>query len=46
MYNVVLVSVAQQNESVLHIHISIVFFSFFPHRGRCTVLSRVPCAVQ
>ena len=32
IYNVVLVSAVQQSESVIHLHISILFQILFPHR--------------
>ena len=41
MYNV-LVSVVQQSESAIHIHVSI-FFRFFSHTGYYRVLRRVSC---
>ena len=47
IYNVVLVSGVQQSESVIHIHIStLFFFRLFSHIGHYRVLSRVPCAIQ
>ena len=45
IYNAVLVSGAQQNNSFLHIYLPI-FFRFFSHIGYCRILSRVPCAIQ
>ena len=44
VYNVVLVPGVQQNDSVIHIHISIFRF-FFPCRSY-KVLCRVPYAIQ
>ena len=44
IYNDVRVSGVQQNESVIHIHISI-FKRFFSHVGHYRVLSRVPYAL-
>ena len=47
IYNVVLVSAVEQSESIIHIHISILFlFRFFPHIGHYRVLSTVPCSIQ
>ena len=45
IYNVELVSDVQQSESVIHIS---AFFlkDSFPKIGHCTILSRVPCAIQ
>ena len=40
-----LVSGVQQRDSVIHIHVSILF-RFLSHVGYCRVLSRVPCALQ
>ena len=42
----VLVSGTQQSESVIHIHISTLFFRFFSHIGHYRVLSRVLQAIQ
>ena len=44
-YSVVLLSGVQQSQSVLQIHLSILF-RFFPHIGCYRILSRVPCAIQ
>ena len=42
-----LVSGVQQNESVLRVHKTTLFFvRFFPLTGHCRILSRVPCAIQ
>ena len=46
IYNVMLVSGVQQNDSVIHIHIYPFFFRFFSHIGYYRILSRVPCAIQ
>ena len=46
IYNVVLVSAVEQSESIIHIHISTLFFAFFSHIGNYSILSRVPCAIQ
>ena len=47
IYNVVLVSGVQQNESVTHIHKFTPFFPrFFLHVGCYKALNRVPCALQ
>ena len=45
LYNVVLASNAQQNESAIHIHISPPFWISL-HLGHHRALSRVPCAIQ
>ena len=45
MYNIVLVSGIQQRESVIHLCISILFKTFFPHIGHYRVLSRAPCVM-
>ena len=45
IYNVVLASGVQQCDSVIHIHIFILF-RFFSHVGYHRTLSRVPCAIQ
>ena len=50
IYNVVLISNLQQNDSVLHymcvyIYIYIFFFRFFPVIAYCNTLSIVPCAL-
>ena len=45
IYNVVLVSGVQQNDSVIHIHISILFQIIFPI-AYDRILSSVPCAIQ
>ena len=45
IYNVVLASGVQQCDSVIHIHI-FVLFRFFSHVGYHRTLSRVPCAIQ
>ena len=44
IYNVILISVVQQGESVIHIHISTL--GFFSHKGHYGVLSQVACAIQ
>ena len=41
--SVLLVSTAQQSDSAIHIHVSILFQILFPFR---LSLSRVPCAIQ
>ena len=47
IYNVVLASGVQQNDSVIHIHMSPpLFLRFFSHISHYRVLSRVPCAIQ
>ena len=50
IYNVVLVSGAQQSESAIHIHICTLFQILFPYRPLQTIESRVPstvpCAIQ
>ena len=43
--NVSLVSGVQQSDSVIHIHVSILFQFFSPFRYY-RVFSRVPCAIQ
>ena len=43
MYNVVLVSGVQQNDSVVH---TLLFFRFFSLIGYYKILSRVPCAIE
>ena len=45
IYNVVLVSGVQQSDSIIHIHIFILF-RLFSHIGYHRILSRVPCAIQ
>ena len=45
IYNVVLVSGGQQSESVMQIHIFMLFFRFFSHISHYGVLNRVPCAL-
>ena len=45
IYNVVLVSGVQQSDSVIHIHISILFQIIFFY-SYYKILNRVPCAVQ
>ena len=45
IYDVVLVSAAQQSGSVIHIRIS-TLFQIISHIGHYRVLSRVPCALQ
>ena len=45
IYKVVLTSGVQQNESVIHIHISTHILIIFPYRP-LQVLSRVTCAMQ
>ena len=45
IYDVVLVSGAQQSGSIIHIHIP-TLSRIFSHIGHCTVLSRVPRAIQ
>ena len=44
LYNIVLVSPVQQNESAIHIHISAPIWTSYS--GRHRALSRVPCAIQ
>ena len=44
MNNVVLVSGGPQSDSVIHIHVSILF-QVFSHIGFYRILSRVPCAI-
>ena len=44
MYNVVLVSDVQQRDSVVHVHVSILF-QVLSHIGYYRILRRVPCAV-
>ena len=39
LYNVMLVSAEQQSESVIHTHVSTLFFIFFPHVGHYGVLN-------
>ena len=48
IYNVVLVSGIQQNDSVIHIYmyIYIFFFRFFSIIGYYKILNIVPCAIQ
>ena len=46
LYNVVLVSAVQQNESVICIYISPLFFRFPSHLGHHSSLSRVPFVIQ
>ena len=41
IYKVVLVSAAQQSESVIHTHLPILF-RFFPHIGHYRVLRSIP----
>ena len=43
IYNVILVSGVQQNDSIIHIHIYLFFFKLFSRLGYYRVLSRVPC---
>ena len=43
IYTVVLVSGVRQGESLVHIHISILFQILFPYRS---LQNRVPCAIQ
>ena len=43
--NVLLVSGVWQNDSVIHIHVSVLFQILFPI-GYYRILSRVPCAIQ
>ena len=43
--NSVLVSIAQQSESIMHLHISPLFKNFL-HLGHDRALCRVLCAVQ
>ena len=45
IYSVVLVSAVQQSDSVIHIHISILFQILF-HIGYYRILSRGPCAIK
>ena len=45
IYNVVLISAVQQSDSVIHIHLSILFQILFP-LGYHKILSRFPWAVQ
>ena len=45
IYNVVLVAGVQQSDSVIHIHVFILF-QIFTHIGYYRILSRVPCALQ
>ena len=45
VYNVVLVSNVQQNESVIHIHIA-ALLRFFSYIGYYRILSSVSCAIQ
>ena len=45
MYNIVLVSGIQQRESVIHLCISTLFKTFFPHIGHYRVLCRAPCVM-
>ena len=45
IYNVVLVSGVQQNDSVIHTH-ELFFFRFFSHIGYYRILNRGPCAIQ
>ena len=40
-----LVSGVQQSDSVIHIHISVLFLRFFSHIGYYRVLSRAPCNI-
>ena len=39
MYNVVLISGVQQSDSVIHIHVSILFQILFPYRLVCVLNS-------
>ena len=45
LYSVVLASGVQQSYSVMYIHISTLFQTFFSHIGYYRILGRVPCAV-
>ena len=45
LYNVVLVSAVQQNESAIHMHVSLLSGLPF-HSGHHSALSRVPSAIQ
>ena len=45
IYNVVLVSDAQQSVIQLYVYIYSFFFRFFSHVGYHRILSRVPCVV-
>ena len=45
IYNVVLVSVVQQNELDIYIYLSPLFFRLFSHIVHFRLLSRVPCAI-
>ena len=45
MNNVVLISGVQKSDSLICIHVSIIF-KFFPHLGQHRILSRVPCAIH
>ena len=44
LYNVVLVSAVQQNESVISIHTSHFLFKFSSHLDHFSTLRQVPCA--
>ena len=46
LFNVVLLSTVQQNESAIHIHISLLSFGLPPHSGCHSPLSRVPYTIQ
>ena len=46
IYNVVLISVVQQSDSVLYIYMDIFFFIFFSIIGYYKILNIVPCAMQ
>ena len=46
IYSVVLASVIQQCESVIHIYAYFHSFRFFSHIGHYGVLIKVPCAIQ
>ena len=44
--DVVLVAGVQQSDSVIHIHVSILFQILFPFRLLQNIEQRVPCAIQ
>ena len=44
--NVVLALGVQQSDSVIHMHVSILYQILFPKLGWYRVLSRVPCAIE
>ena len=46
IYNVVLVSGVQQNDSVIHMYTYLFFFRFFSIIGYYKILNVVPCALQ